>query len=90
MRDCVLTEEGGATFGYNANCAGVGGGHVRARSNIDGNCTVNGPEVQHYLYSIYQILNFVEGHYKLFVGLFYPYYRRTYLHIQAYLNLLLQ
>jgi hypothetical protein len=44
MRDCVLTEEGGATFGYNANCAGVGGGHVRARSNIDGNCTVNGPE----------------------------------------------
>jgi len=39
----VLTEQGTATFGYKANWAAVGGGHVLESKSIDGNWTVRGP-----------------------------------------------
>jgi hypothetical protein len=45
FKACVLTEQGTATFGYNAKAAGVGGGHEREANKRDGSCVkVVGPE----------------------------------------------
>ena len=52
----VLTEDGTATLGYNANCAGVGDGHVFDKRTIDGYLAagvLTGFEEQHV--SVYAI-----------------------------------